>query len=135
VNRLKLLLFVVFVTVLAVALGVCVGRADARGVSVPDKVAAIAASMVAPSWAVTACNRSLSREHYDCGGCSRCQRRKYAGPLQFARSWNRNHAGCDHGYRDWRYCLDCSIARYMSVAVRGGKRAVRRQWGQTCGRL
>jgi hypothetical protein len=116
--------------------------AHGRGVSAPDRVAAIAAQYGAPAWAVTACTRSLSREHYDCGGCARCLRnirrgRSFAGPLQMSHSWNRGRAGCscDGGHSDWRLCLDCSIGRFMSVAVRGGKRAVKRQWGQTCGRL
>lgn len=126
--------------IIALVLALSLVPVPAFGATYEPTVRQIQASYGAPEWAAVACMRSLDREHYACGGCAKCQRnaarhRGHVGPLQFNSNWNRNHVGCGHGYADWRYCLDCSVSRFMRVATQVGKRGIRRHWGQTCGRL
>jgi hypothetical protein len=142
---LKIVLALIIPTL--ILLGACVGTAwgDERSAV---SVASVAADMGgAPAWAIAACNRAMSREHYDCQGCAKCLKRiarhsGAVGNLQYVNSWNKRHATCGCGRHpgvDWRLCRYCAIRRFLAGAKRPGRRYgtafVRRHWGKTCGSL
>jgi hypothetical protein len=149
-HRLRLRFFLAVCMVFAIALGIVIGcastaHADERSAV---SVASVAADIGgAPAWAIAACNRAMSREHYDCQGCAKCLKRiarhsGAVGNLQYVNSWNKRHATCGcgrHPGTDWRLCRYCAIRRFLAGAKRPGRRYgkafVRRGWRATCGRL
>jgi hypothetical protein len=135
-RRRLLACFVVATIAIGILLGTCIGSAHATS-----------------AWILRAADRIPLREHRHadhCGACLRGNghrfnaRRKtggYKGPYQFGYAWvaedikHHRSIACVHGLNDWRACYPCARARFIRGAEKGGKRWVRRHWGQTCGRL
>jgi hypothetical protein len=122
-RRRLLACFVVATIAIGILLGTCIGSAHATS-----------------AWILRAADRIPRKEHVHADHCGAClsgrghRRPGYVGPYQFSRAWNKRGLKCAHGL-DWRACYPCARARFIRGAEKGGKRWVRRHWGQTCGRL